>query len=246
MVALPLFKLGALFVRHISKYGANRIKVRAHEHEGFRSFAARYGQSIHQLNMRLSVALLRNSKAEQRAKEKAEAAEIPTAKTKEETEKAAREKAKDDADRAKYGTTAKESHPATTVANPKVSVWRRKFRPLPEAKAVDLFADVIGDGFILVIASALVLFEYYRSSAKPDANAERIKELTEQVEALKMSEEEHLREEKRRESRILAMEAALRGFRDPKTKQPLLPPAPTEEEVLATSEARVATVGAAQ
>ncbi|CAK7265279.1 hypothetical protein SEPCBS57363_001501 [Sporothrix epigloea] len=245
MVALPLFKLGALFVRHISKYGANRIKVRAHEHEDFRRFAARYGQSIHQLNMRLSVALLRNSKAEQRLKEKAEAAETPTAKTKEQAEKEAREKAKDDADRAKYGTTAKESHLASFVPSWKTSVWRRKFRPLPEAKAVDLFADVIGDAFILAIASALVLYEYYRSSAKPDTNGERIKELTAQVEALKMSEEEHLREEKRRESRILAMEAALRVFRDPKTKQPLLPPEPPEEAASTETQTQMQAIGGA-
>ncbi|KAL1903100.1 hypothetical protein Sste5346_000384 [Sporothrix stenoceras] len=241
MVALPLFKLGALFVRHISKYGANRIKVRAHEHEGFRRFAARYGQHIHQLNMRMSVALLRNSKAEKIAKEKAEAAEAPTAKTKEQVEKETREKAKDEADRAKYGTTAKESHP-TTIINPGASVWRRKFRPLPEAKAVDLFADVIGDGFILVIASALVIYEYYRSSSKPDANAERIQELTDQVEALRSAEEEYSRKDRIRESRILAMESALRGFRDPKTKQPLLPPAPTEAE--SKPETQVATVTA--
>ncbi|KIH88496.1 opa3 domain containing protein [Sporothrix brasiliensis 5110] len=242
MVALPLFKLGALFVRHISKYGANRIKVRAHEHEGFRRFAARYGQHIHQLNMRMSVALLRNSKSDKVSKEKAEAAEAPTAKTKDQTEKESREKAKDDADRAKYGTTAKESHPATMVVNPGASVWRRKFRPLPESKAVDLFADVVGDGFILVIASALVIFEFYRSSAKPDANAERIRELTDQVEALRSAEEEYARNERIRESRILAMEAALRGFRDPKTKQPLLPPAPTEED--SKPQAREATVAA--
>lgn len=184
--------------------------------------------------MRLSVAILRNSSAEKRAREKAEAAETPTVKTKEQVDKETREKAKDDADRAKYGTTAKESHPATLVVNPGASVWRRKFRPLPEAKAVDLFADVIGDGFILVIASALVIYEYWRASAKPDANTERIKELADEIEALKAAEEAHGRDEQRRESRILAMEAALRGFRDPKTKQPLLPPAP-EKDAQATS-----------
>lgn len=223
----------------------NRIKVRAHEHEGFRRFAARYGQHIHQLNMRMSVALLRNSKADKLAKEKAEAAEAPTAKTKEQMEKESREKAKDDADRAKYGTTAKESHPATAIVNPGASVWRRKFRSLPEAKAVDLFADVIGDGFILVIASALVIYEYYRSSSKPDANAERIRELTDQVEALRSAEEEYARKERIRESRIIAMESALRGFRDPKTKQPLLPPAPTPvDEAESKPEAQVATITA--
>lgn len=192
--------------------------------------------------MRMSVALLRNSKVDKIAKEKAEAAETPTAKTKEQVDKETREKAKDDADRAKYGTTAKESHPATTIMNPGASVWRRKFRPLPEAKAVDLFADVIGDGFILVIASALVIYEYYRSSSKPDANAERIRELTDQVEAMRSAEVEYARRERIRESRILAMESALRGFRDPKTKQPLLPPAPTEAEP--KPESQVATVTA--
>ncbi|KAI0410849.1 optic atrophy 3 protein-domain-containing protein [Xylaria grammica] len=73
MVPFPLFKLAALFVRHVSKYGANRIKSQAHDHPEFRRLAARYGQAIHQLNMRLSVALLRNVDAEIRAKEKAEA-----------------------------------------------------------------------------------------------------------------------------------------------------------------------------
>ncbi|EPE09440.1 opa3 domain protein [Ophiostoma piceae UAMH 11346] len=235
MVALPLFKLGALFVRHISKYGANQIKVRAHEHVRFRAFAAKYGQHIHQLNMRMNVALLRNADAEKRAKEKAEAAETPTAKTKEEVEKEERAKAKEEATRAKYGTTAKESHPVSQSINTKVSVWRRKFRPLPEAKAVDLFADVIGDAFILGIASLLVIYEYYKSATKPDTHGDRIKELTQQLEDLQRTEEEHKRDELRRESRILAMESALRGFHDPKTKQPLLPPAPAEEPPAQTS-----------
>jgi hypothetical protein len=39
------------------------------------------------------------------------------------------------------------------------SVWKRKFRPLPENKAVDLFADVIGDSFILLVAGGLILYE---------------------------------------------------------------------------------------
>ena len=62
----------------------NRIKRQAHDHPGFRRFAARYGQSIHQLNMRMSVALLRDAAAEARAKEKAEA---PTVKTEEQVRK---------------------------------------------------------------------------------------------------------------------------------------------------------------
>ncbi|KAK0731658.1 optic atrophy 3-like protein [Lasiosphaeris hirsuta] len=210
MVPLPLFKLAALFVRHVSKYGANQIKHQAHEHVRFRQFAAKYGQMIHQLNMRMSVALLRNPDAELRAKEKAEA---PTVKTKEQIEREAQL-------RVKYGATPKESHPIKEIPT---SVWRRRFRALPEAKAVDLFADVIGDGFILLIASALVIYEYQRSSSKPDQHMEKIKELDEKLDELRKREEEREDVEKAQQARLHTIEEALRAFKDPKTKLPLLP-----------------------
>ncbi|OTB06662.1 hypothetical protein M426DRAFT_318718 [Hypoxylon sp. CI-4A] len=215
MVALPLFKLASLFLRHVSKYGANQIKVQAHDHPRFRQFAARYGQTIHQLNMRLSVALLRNVDAEIRAKEKAEA---PTVKTKEQIEK-------EEEIRARHGTTNRENRAKKTI--PLISIWRRKFRPLPEAKAVDLFADVIGDTFILLVATLLILYEYHRSSQKPDANVEKIKELNERFDELDRRGKELEEAEKRQQSRVLLLEEALRGFKDPKTQKPLLPPAPT-------------------
>ncbi|KAJ4397215.1 hypothetical protein N0V93_001439 [Gnomoniopsis smithogilvyi] len=214
MVPLPLFKLASLFVRHISKYGANRIKLQAHDHPRFRAFAEGYGQKIHQLNMRMSVALLRNSAAEQRAKEKAEA---PTVKTKEQVEKEEQLKAKG-------VSTAKES--LTSRRHAGVSVWRRKFKPLPEAKAVDLFADVIGDGFILLVATVLIIYETWRSSSKPDANKEKIEVLSERFEELQRKEQELEDKDKRQQSRILQLEEVLRNYKDPKTKQPLLP-APT-------------------
>ncbi|KAI1356312.1 optic atrophy 3-like protein [Xylaria sp. FL0043] len=215
MVALPLFKLGSLFIRHISKYGANQIKKQAHDHPGFRAFAAKYGQMMHQLNMRLSVALLRNTDAETKAKEKAEA---PTVKTKEEVEK-------EDEIRAKYGATsrelrAKKSFPITTI-------WRRKFRPLPEAKAVDLFAEIIGDAFILFVATALILFEYHRSAQKPDANLEKITKLTQRFEELEKRERELEEAEKQHQDRMAMLEDVLRRLNDPKTKKPLLPPPAT-------------------
>lgn len=161
--------------------------------------------------MRLSVALLRNKEAEQRAREKAEA---PTVKTKEQIEKEEQHKAK-------YGftTTSKES----TRNYMSMSVWKRQFKPLPEAKAVDLFADVIGDGFILMVATVLIIYETWRSSSKPDANKERIEALTRRFEELQRLEEEHAEEEKRQQSRILQLEEVLRNYKDPKTKQPLLP-----------------------
>ncbi|KAI0176203.1 optic atrophy 3-like protein [Hypoxylon sp. FL1284] len=215
MVALPLFKLASLFVRHISKYGANQIKLQAHDHPRFRTLAARYGQSIHQLNMRLSVALLRDADAEKRAKEKAE---TQTVKTKEQVQK-------EEEIRAKHGTTNQETRARRTI--PIISIWRRKFRPLPEAKAVDLFADVAGDTFILLVATLLILYEYHRSSQKPDSNLEKITELNARFEELDKREKELEEAEKRQQSRVLLLEEALRGFKDPKTQKPLLPPAPT-------------------
>jgi len=169
---------------------------------------------IHQFNMRLQVAILRNPDAEQRAKEKAEA---PTVKTEEQIKR-------EEELRAKYGTTPRDSHP--TKEAPK-SVWRRKFRPLPEAKAVDLFADVVGDAFILAVAGGLITFEYWRSSQKPDKNKEMIEELQKRVEELQQREQELLEAERRQRERVELIEQALRAFKDPKTKQPLLPPPAT-------------------
>lgn len=161
--------------------------------------------------MRMSVALLRNTDAERRAKEKAEA---PTVKTKEQVEKEQQQKAKS-------GSTAKETNQWKSPLRP--SVWKRQFKSLPEGKAVDLFADVIGDGFILFVATALILYETWRSSSKPDRNKERIEELDKQFEELQLRAKDHEEEERRQQSRILQLEEILRNYKDPKTKQPLLP-----------------------
>jgi DNA repair exonuclease SbcCD ATPase subunit len=108
------------------------------------------------------------------------------------------------------------------VKEPPKSIWKRKFRSLPEAKAVDLFADVIGDAFILLVATGLIMYETIRQAKKPDANLERIKELDKRLEELKKREEEIEEAEKNYESRIQTIEDALRAFKDPKTKKPIL------------------------
>ncbi|CAM1507261.1 Fc.00g069020.m01.CDS01 [Cosmosporella sp. VM-42] len=208
MVPLPLFKLAALFVRHVSKYGANQIKAQAHDHPSFRAFAAKYGQSIHQLNMKLSVALLRNPEAERRAKERAEA---PTVKTEEQIKREEEVKQKNAA------------NPSSQKKATPQSVWRRKFRPLPEAKAVDLFADVIGDAFILSVAVALIVYEYWKSSQKPDTTKERLEELNQKYEELKKKEDQLAEAEEKQRQRFENLEEALRSLKDPKTKQPMLP-----------------------
>jgi DNA repair exonuclease SbcCD ATPase subunit len=154
--------------------------------------------------MRLSVAALRDVAAEKRAKEIAEA---PTVKTEEQTraEEAAKEKA------------AAEKKEAKAEASK--SIWKRKFRPLPEAKAVDLFADVIGDGFILAIAAGLIVYEYVKSRGKPDTNAVRIEELDQQLKEEKSRIEELEETEKRQQKRVEALEEALESLRNPAKKK---------------------------
>lgn len=158
--------------------------------------------------MRLSVALLKNTEAEQRAKEKAEA---PTVKTREQFEKEARLLAK-------YGTTPKESHPVREVPS---SPWRRKFRPLPEPKAVELFADVLGDAFILFVAGGLIVYEYWKALQKPDANLERIREVHEKLDELKEREAQLEEREEEQKKKLESLEQALLALKDPKSKKPV-------------------------
>ncbi|KAI9053508.1 hypothetical protein LZ554_002463 [Drepanopeziza brunnea f. sp. 'monogermtubi'] len=209
MVPLPLFKFAALFVRHISKYGANYIKAQAHDHPKFRTYAARYGQGIHQLNMRLTVTLLKDKAAEKLAKERAEA---PTVKTEEQMRH-------DEAQKEKNAAREKASHQEASK-----SIWRRRFRPLPEAKAVDLFADVIGDSFILLVAGGLIIYEYVRAKGKPDANAEKIAELNRKLEELDLREKRLEEVEKEQEARVETLEQAIEVMRQASSKKKSLLP----------------------
>jgi hypothetical protein len=152
--------------------------------------------------MRLQVTLLRDRIAERRAKERAEA---PTVKTEEQTraeEKAAAEKA----------ALGKEKQPQLPEAQK--SVWKRRFRPLPEGKAVDLFADVIGDTFILLVASGLIIYEYQRAAAKPDHNAENIKSIKAKLEELEDREYQLEEQEKKYLSRVETLEQAIEEMKN--------------------------------
>lgn len=188
-------------LRIVSNKVQNWIKVQAHDHPKFRTIAARYGQTMHQINMRMAVTLLRDKAAEKRAKEKAEA---PTVKTEEQMkhEEAQREKqaAKDKAAQKEAST----------------SIWKRKFRPLPETKAVDLFADVIGDSFILLVAGGLILYEYLRAKGKPDSNAEKIAELHKRFEELDLREKDLEEAEKEQKTRVETLEQAIEELRNMK------------------------------
>lgn len=67
------------------------------------------------------------------------------------------------------------------------------------------------------------MYEYWKSSQKPDTNKARIEELNERFEELKKREEELFEAEERQRLRFDSLEDALRALKDPKTKQPLLP-----------------------
>jgi len=163
--------------------------------------------------MRVSVASLRDVAAEKRAKEKAEA---PTVKTEEEV-KAEAEKA------AKLGTIITPKPGITITKEPKrisheagKSVWTRTFRPLPEAKAVDLFADVIGDTFILLVAGGLITYEYIKAKQKPDQIAERLDELAQQLKEEERKIAELEESEKEHKHRVEVLEQALELLRNEK------------------------------
>jgi hypothetical protein len=158
---------------------------------------------MHQINMRMAVTLLRDAAAEKRAREKAEA---PTVKTKEQTE---HEALKDKP--VKENTAPKEAQ--------SVSIWRRKFRALPEEKAVDLFADVIGDSFILFVAGGLILYEYVRAKGKPDVNGEKIAELNKKLEELENRGKELEEAEKVQRDRVETLEQALEVMRQAANKK---------------------------
>lgn len=151
----------------------------------------------------MQVTLLRDVAAERRAKEKAE---TPTVKTAEQTK----------LDEAKE----KREHAAHKEA-PK-SVWKRKFRPLPETKAVDLFADVIGDSFILLIASGLIMFEYFRSKQKPDVQGEKMAEFKKKLEELEQREQDLEEMEKKRQAQVEVLEQALEELKKGKRKMPFI------------------------
>lgn len=152
----------------------------------------------------MQVTLLRDVAAERRAKEKAEA---PTVKTEDQTK----------ADEAKEKATSKEK----TSKEPG-SVWKRKFRPLPETKAVDLFADVIGDSFILFVAGGLILYEYFRSKGKPDAQAEKMAEFHRKLEELEQREHELEEMEKKRRTQVETLEQALEEMKKGSGRKSLL------------------------
>lgn len=144
----------------------------------------------------MQIAVLRDPSAERRARERAEA---PTVKTEEE---------------ARRDERAKEKGGSQTG----ISIWRRRFRPLPEGKAVDLFAEVVGDSFILMVAAGFIVWETLRAKDKPDPHAEKIEELRTRIEEITLEEKEQKRKEAEQETRIASLEQALERLQKPSSR----------------------------
>jgi hypothetical protein len=155
----------------------------------------------------MQVTLLRDIAAEKRAKERAEA---PTVKTEDQMKA-------DEAAKEKNAARDKEAKREASK-----SVWKRKFRPLPETKAVDLFADVIGDSFILVVAAGLILYEYLRSKGKPDVHAEKIAEMDKKLEQLEQREHELEEIEKKQRTQVETLQEALEEMKKATAKKRVL------------------------
>ena len=153
--------------------------------------------------MRMQVTLLRDKAAEKRAREKAEA---PTVKTEEQMKHDIAVKAKE-----KAGQT-----------DPPKSIWKRRFRPLQEGKAVDLFADVIGDSFILLVAAALIMYELLRNQSKADPQKEKIAALEEKVVALEELDRKREKIEEQQQQRVETLEQAIEEMKKSTLKKKFL------------------------
>ncbi|KUL82595.1 hypothetical protein ZTR_10241 [Talaromyces verruculosus] len=151
-------KLSSLVIRTLSKPIANSIKAQAREHERFRRLCVSMAQTLHRIDMRLKLGLLRDTAAieERAAKEAAEAAarrhrsKVPTAKTEAEiqAEKAETEEAK------KKAIEEVKAKPLPRI------------RPLSESKAIDSGANFISETFLFLVAGGLIVFESWRSRRK--------------------------------------------------------------------------------
>lgn len=156
--------------------------------------------------MRMQVSILRDKRlqAEKRAREKAEA---PTVKTVHQT---IADQAKEKQGAAEQ-SDVKESEKIHHEDPP--SIWRRKFKPLSEDRAVDLFADIIGEAFILFVAVGLFVWVEKLASRKPDANAERIAALKEKEDELEKKQQELQEAQSKQQARVDLLEQALEESR---------------------------------
>ncbi|GAB1740192.1 hypothetical protein NU219Hw_g5308t1 [Hortaea werneckii] len=171
------FKLASLVIRTAAKPIGNYIKRQTKEHDGFRRFAVKQAQRIHQIDMRMRLGLLHDADAQQRmhereqraAEDKKRRAESPTVRTE-------LEQRKHDEDQAK-GESAGEKK-KEEEKKPRVRI-----RPLSDAKAIELGANFFSEAFIFAVAAGLLVWDSWRSRAKESARRDDVAERIEQLEA---------------------------------------------------------------
>lgn len=153
----------------------NYIKRQAKEHDGFRRFAVKRAQRVHQLDMRMRLGILHDAEAQQRmhererkaAEDKKRKAEAPTVRSEEEQRKHDDQQAKAE----KEGSKKKEDK------HPKV-----KIPPLSDAKAIELGANFFSEAFIFGVAAGLLVWDSWRSRRKESARRDDVAERLEGLE----------------------------------------------------------------
>ncbi|TKA28181.1 hypothetical protein B0A50_04152 [Salinomyces thailandicus] len=168
----------------------NYIKRQTKEHDGFRRFAVKQAQRVHQIDMRMRLGLLHDADAQQRMhereqralEEKKKKAETPTVRTELDQRKHASDQAMSEGDVEKKKEEEKK---------PKVRI-----RPLSEGRAIELGANFFSEAFIFAVAAGLLVWDSWRSRAKESARrddvAERIEQLEDEVYRLRREHEPEL------------------------------------------------------
>ncbi|KAK5134654.1 hypothetical protein LTR08_006310 [Meristemomyces frigidus] len=184
------FKLLSLAIRTAAKPIGNYIKRQTKDHEGFRRFAVRQAQRVHQVDMRMRLGILHDAEAQQRMHDReARAAEERKKKEEVPTVRSEAEQKRHEEDQTKSNMEAEKSE-GKVVEKKQAKV---KIRPLSEAKAIELGANFFSEAFIFAVAAGLLVWDSWRSRAKESARrdgvAERLSELEVEVERLRAKHE---------------------------------------------------------
>ncbi|KAI9806964.1 MAG: hypothetical protein M1833_002622 [Piccolia ochrophora] len=161
-------KITSLIVRTLSKPIANQIKAQAREHGRFRKVCVSFAQSLHRVDMRLRLGLLRDTAAIERQATK-EAAEAQAKKRKTDAKEKAEAQLKTENASEKVKDVDKEKEKEKPVP-------KARIRPLSEAKAIDTGASFISEAFLFFIGGSLIVFESFRSRRKENTRREDVAE----------------------------------------------------------------------
>ncbi|KAI9812451.1 MAG: hypothetical protein M1827_004682 [Pycnora praestabilis] len=196
-------KFSSLVVRTLSKPIANQIKAQAREHERFRRICVRFAQSLHRVDMRLRLGLLRDTEVEKKTSKdsKAEAHKSSAA----QADKSKSEKSPSNKDGQEEGNEGgRDKTPEKSKSKPSVRI-----RPLSEAKAIDSGANFISETFLFMVGGALIIFESWRSRRKETSRRTDVSRELENQKDRGNDLEERLAATEEREAALENKEAAL-------------------------------------